>query len=143
MCIRDSQNATFIYSNNFRLARAATNLVSGYTLVIDVFNRTNRYDYKKGLITTNTDPLGQRVIQEWYLPGDTNPGAYQRSIKSRTDRRGLQTSYLYDSSGNVTQTTVTGDLSGDGLGHQQSVSAFTYNTNNLLTPAIDPAGRRR
>src|SRR5260221_14316744 len=44
------RNASFVYSNNFNLTNSYTNTITGYTLVMDVFNNTNRNDYTNGLI---------------------------------------------------------------------------------------------
>ena len=52
--------------------------ISGYTLIIDGNNHTNRYDYTNSLITKITDPLGQTIQQTWYPDNATAPG-YPRS----------------------------------------------------------------
>lgn len=137
------RNATFTYANNFRLTNSAsTNTVTGHTLVLDVFGRTNRFDYTNGLITTNIDALSQITRQEWYFPGNTNSGAYPRSLKARTDPRGLRTEYVYDAFGNVLTNIVSGsDLTGDG--QTNAVYSFSYDTNRmLLTSATDPASNK-
>jgi RHS repeat-associated protein len=134
------RNATFIYSNNFVLTNAPTNGVSGYTLVTDVFNRTNRYDYTNGLTTKITDPLNQSIVQAWYFTNDSS-GGYQRSLKSRTDRRLLTTTYFYDTNGNVLTNIVSGsDLTGDG--QTNAVNTFSYNSNNLPLLITDSRGRQ-
>jgi RHS repeat-associated protein len=138
--LRPIKTATFVYSNNF--VRAGTNPVTGYTLILDVFGNTNRYDYTSNLITRITDPLNQSIVQEWY--GITNGnGAYPRSIKSRTDKRGLKNEFVYDSLGNIVTNIITGaDLTGDGV--TSAEFSYTYNTNNglnLLLAARNPIGR--
>ena len=52
------RTATFVYSNNFVFTNSFTNTISGYTLIMDGYNRTNRYDYTNSLLTKITDPLG-------------------------------------------------------------------------------------
>jgi RHS repeat-associated protein len=138
--LRPIRTATFVYSNDF--VRAGTNPVTGYTLIMDVFGNTNRYDYTSNLITRITDPLNQSIVQEWY--GITNGnGAYPRSLKSRTDKRGLKNEFVYDSQGNVVTNITTGaDLTGDGV--TKAVFSYTYNTNlglNVLLSSRDPMGR--
>lgn len=135
------RNATFIYSNNFVWTNSTTNLISGHTLVIDVFGRTNRYDYTNNLITNIVDSLGRRTTQDWYLPGDTTPGAYKRSLKQRIDPRGLTSTWWYDTNGNVLTNIVSGaDLTGDGA--TSATNYFTYATNNVLLTYTDPVGNR-
>ena len=133
------RTATFIYSNNFSITNSYTNAVSGYTLVIDGNGNTNRYDYSNSLITKITDPLAQTVQQTWYADNATAPG-YPRSVFTRTDKRGLVTQLQYDSSGNVTNAIVTGDLTGDGITTQTSTNTATYNSNSLPTQLTDAIG---
>lgn len=139
------RNATFIYSNNYN----PTNLVplAGNTSILDVFNRTNRYDYTNGLITKITDPLAQTVEQQWYTDSATAPG-YPRSLQRRKDRRGLWAEFKYDERGNITNmlqyTTVgmdnlTGDTAND-ASTTNAVSTALYTTNNLLQETTDPVG---
>jgi RHS repeat-associated protein len=133
------RTASFVYANNFNLTNYYTNQITGYTLVIDGYNRTNRYDYSNGLITKVTDPLGQTIEQSWYPDNATAPG-YPRSVSLRKDKRGLSTQFLYDSSGNVTNSIVTGDLTGGGILTQTATNRATYNANCLPTQTVDPAG---
>jgi RHS repeat-associated protein len=133
------RTATFIYSNNFVFTNSYTNTISGYTLVIDGNNHTNRYDYTNNLITQITDPLGQTIQQIWFT--NTNAaGYYPRSVQQRTDKRGLVSQYQYDSSGNVTNLIVTGDLTGDGITSQTATNTAIYNTNCLPVQMTDPIG---
>ena len=130
------RNATFAYTNNFSLT-SPTNMLTGVTAIYDYTNRVTFYFYTNSLIRKIADPVGGTVWQDWY---ETNsPGGYQRSLKSRTDKRGLVTAYLYDALGNVTNTTVTGDLLGDG-GSTNAVTSATYNTNNLPLQITDAVG---
>src|SRR5262249_22314356 len=121
--LRLVRNATFIYTNNFSLG--STNLISGTTTILDYTNRPTTYYYTNSLIRKIVDALNQTIVQDWY---ETNmAGGYQRSLKTHTDKRGLQTAFLYDSFGNVTNVTVTGDLLGGGT-TSSAVSSATYNT---------------
>ncbi|HEV2327615.1 MAG TPA: DUF6531 domain-containing protein [Verrucomicrobiae bacterium] len=131
--------ASFIYSNNFAFTNAATNRVTGYTYVIDGDGNTNRYDYTNGLITKITDPLNQTIQQIWYPDNATSPG-YPRSVEEQIDKRGLITTYLYDSNGNVTNTMFKGDLIGDGIATETATNTAVYNTNCLPVQMTDPAG---
>ena len=131
--------ASFIFSNNYALTNSFTNAITGYTLIVDGNGNTNRYDYTNSLITKITDPLNQTVQQTWYADNATAPG-YPRSVATRTDKRGLVTQYQYDSNGNVTNTVVTGDLTGDGITTQTATNTAVYNANNLPTQMTDAAG---
>jgi RHS repeat-associated protein len=127
------RNATFLYTNNFALG--ATNLFTGTTTVLDYTNRPTTYFYTNSLIRKIVDALNQTITQDWFET-DTN-GGFCRSLKSVTDKRGLQTAYLYDSFGNVTNTTVFGDLLGDGS-TASAITSASYNSNNLPLQIIDP-----
>src|SRR5262249_21695681 len=137
--LRLIRNATFRYTNGFSLTNL-TALLTGTTTVLDYTNRVLRYFYTNGLIRKIADPLNQTVIQSWYEATETSPPAYPRSLKNVTDKRGLVTTYLYDASGNVTNTTVRGDLRGDGDTNATAVTVAVYNANNLPTKVIDSAG---
>lgn len=137
--LRLVRNATFRYTNNFTLTNL-TALLTGTTTVLDYTNRVLRYFYTNGLVRRITDPLSQTVIQTWYEVGETNPPAYPRSLKSVTDKRGLVTTYFYDQRGNATNTTVRGDLRGDGDTNVTAVTLAEFNANNLPTKVIDPSG---
>jgi RHS repeat-associated protein len=131
------RTATFAYTNNFSLT-SPTNLLTGVTVISDYFNHATTYYFTNSLIRKIVDPLNQAIVQDWY---ETNTiGGFQRSLKSVTDRRGLQTAYLYDSSGNLTNTVVTGDLTGDGIPAQTATNAASYNANNLPVQITDAAG---
>ena len=131
-------NAVFTYANNFSITNFYTNRITGYTLITDVNGNTLRYDYTNSLVTTNTDQLNQKIIQTWYADNATAPG-YPRSLYQTRDKRGLWTQFLYDSSGNVTNTFSWGDLTGDGT-IQYATNTASYNTKNLPTQITDPVG---
>jgi RHS repeat-associated protein len=134
------RTATFVYSNNYVFTNSWTNTISGYTLAIDGNNHTNRYDYTNNLITQITDPLGQTIQQVWFTTNTTAAGYYPRSVSQRTDKRGLVSQYQYDANGNVTNTIVAGDLTGDGITSQTATNTATYNANSLPVQMTDPAG---
>jgi RHS repeat-associated protein len=133
------RTGTFIYSNNFNVTNSFTNAVSGFTLIVDGNGHTNRYDYTNSLITKITDPVGQTIQQTWYADNATAPG-YPRSVATRTDKRGLVTQYQYDGNGNVTNTIITGDITGDGITSQTATNTAIYNTNSLPVQITDAAG---
>ena len=116
------------------------NTITGYTLIIDGNNHTNRYDYTNSLITKITDPLDQTIQQTWYADNATAPG-YPRSVSQRMDKRGTATQFHYDSNGNVTNTIITGDITGDGITSQTATNTAIYNTNSL--PVADHRRRRQ
>lgn len=130
------RTATFVYTNTFSLS-SPTNLLTGTTTLLDYTNHITTYYYTNSLINVVVDPLGQTITQTWY--GASTNGGYQRSLSSRTDKRGLVTSYQYDAFGNVISTTLTGDLTGNGVTTNATTSA-TYNTNNLPLLLTDPLG---
>jgi RHS repeat-associated protein len=132
------RTASFSYANNFNFTNAYTNLVTGYTLVMDANNQTSRYDYTNSLITKITDPLYHTIQQTWYPDNATAPG-YPRSVSQRIDQRGLITQYQYDSNGNVTNTAVTGDLLGYGT-NSTAVTTAIYNSNCLAVWVADAVG---
>jgi RHS repeat-associated protein len=133
------RTATFVYSNNFVFTNAYTNTITGYTLIIDGNNHTNRYDYANSLITKITDPLGQTIQQTWY-PDTANAPGYPRSLSQVVDKRGMINQFLYDANGNVTNDITIGDLTGDGIMTQTCTNTAVYNTNSLPTQMTDPAG---
>jgi len=62
---------------------------------------------------------------------ETNAPAYPRSLKTVTTARGLATTFLYDTHGNATNTTIQGDLRGDGRHQRDATVLSVYNANNL------------
>ena len=131
------RTATFAYTNNFSLT-SPTNLLTGVTVISDYFNHSTTYYYTNSLVRKIVDPLNQTTVQNWY---ETNTvGGFQRSLQSVTDKRGLQTAYLYDSFGNLTNTVATGDITGDGIATQTATNSASYNTNNLPVQITDAIG---
>ncbi len=120
---------------------AASSLMSGSTTLTDVNNNTWIYTFANSkIIQTNSPPQNggttrQNVTQQWsaatVTPGN---GAYPCSLVSTTDKRGLVTGYLYDTQGNLTQKTLTGNLKGDGV----TVSATTTMAYNNATAVTLP-----
>jgi len=133
------RTASFIYANSFNFTNPPAAPVSGYTLIIDANNHTNRLDYTNSLITCITDPLGHTVQQTWCPDNATAPG-YPRSVSRRVDKRGLVTQYQYDSNGNVTNTAVTGNLGVYNTTNSTAVTTAVYNSNSLPVQVVDPVG---
>ncbi len=137
--LRLVRNATFRYTNNFALTNI-TGTLTGTTTVLDYTNNPTTYFYTNGLIRRIRDPFNAELVQDWYEANETNAPAYPRSLKTVTDKRGLVTSYFYDSRGNVTNTAVKGDLLGDGNPNTTAVSLAAYDANNLPTKTVDASG---
>ncbi len=130
-------NAIFTYSNTF--TNLTNTVITGSTAIVDVFGHTNTYAYTSNQITSITDQLGQTIIQVWFTnSGDT--GYYPHSLKSRTDKRGLNTAFQYDSFGNLAQMVQTGNLTGGTANNETATNTFTYTTRNLLSTETDPVG---
>jgi RHS repeat-associated protein len=128
---------TFVYTNNFSL-NTPTNPVTGVTAISDYYNHATTYYYTNSLVQKIVDPLNQNIVQTWYQTNGS--GGFQRSLASRVDKRGLLTTYLYDAYGNLTNTVVTGDLTGNGIPTQTATNTAIYNTNNLPVQITDPVG---
>lgn len=133
------RNATFQYANDFSLTNQRP--ISGTTTLLDAYDHPTVYRYSAGLITNIVDPLGHQIAREWFLPGDTSPGAYPRSLKSERDKRGLLTTYRYDARGNPTNIAVIGDLTGDGQ-PDTAVTAVFCDSNSMPVSVIGPLGHR-
>ncbi len=133
------RTTSFVFSNNFNITNSPTNTITGYTLVIDGNNGTNRYDYTNSLISQITDPAGQTIQQIWFADNATAPG-YPRSVSQRKDKRGIWTQFKYDPNGNVTNTVVTGDITGDGILTQTATNTAIYNSNSLPLQLTDSVG---
>jgi RHS repeat-associated protein len=113
--------------------------VPDQTTVTDANDNRTVYEYNdSGLITKTTDPLNQAVTQTWYTATTGDSGAYPNSLQSVTDKRGLVTSYKYDAQGNITETDVTGNLTG--AGSETATTTAIYNNLNLPTSVTDASG---
>jgi RHS repeat-associated protein len=129
-------NAIFAYSNNF--TNLTNSVISGTTYITDVFGRTNSYKYAGNLITNITDALNQTETLVWF--SNTNDaGYYPNSLKTKIDKRLLRTDFQYDSSGNLVQAILTGNLTGSGATNETATYSFTYTNRNLLSTFTDPS----
>jgi hypothetical protein len=93
-------NATFQYY----VTSNADQTLSGYTNIIDAYNRTTRYDFVSSQLAKVTDPLGQTVQTVWYQPASGYVfEAVNISAGSRTALRQYppETSYISNSWGSV------------------------------------------
>ena len=132
------QNASFNYG-------ATTNgdqTLTGSTVISDVFGNTTTYVFDESQIkeihypAQNTANSGQHSngpveYQTWYLTS-SGTGAYQRSLATHTDKRGLLTAYSYDGNGNLVQQVLQGDLTGNGT-TVTSTMTMSYNTTGTVT----------
>ena len=135
--LRPVRMASFTYANNFLLA-SATNSLKGMTTVLDYTNRATIYRYTNSLIRRITDPLGQSIQQVWYT--NTANGGYRNSLKLTVDKRGLTNFFYYDGRGNLTNRTISGNLTGGTASNETASSSLAYNENNLLTNSVDASG---
>jgi len=137
------RNGTFLYSNVRETDPQSPHYgtLTGSTTILDAYDRQTIYGYAGGQVTSITDPLTHAITQTWYAPGDTSPGAFPRSLASRTDKRGLTRDYSYDTAGNPDSEITTGDLTGDGA-PESATTDYTYNTLGLPTQILDPLGNR-
>ncbi len=125
----------------------------GETTVTDGRGGKTTYNIFEKQIYKITDPLGYHIYQSWFID-DTSwfdaeqgkvvpwdkPGAFLRSIKTTTDKRGLTTSHLYDEKGNLLEIRLEGnDLTGKG--DNCVVKRFAYNQHNLPI-AEESCGRK-
>lgn len=130
-------NAYFFYSNNVTNQASSTNqFVSGTTRVEDVFHNPTTYYYTNNMITNTVDSLGYSNVQVWLPDTGTN---YPRSLQYTIDKRGLTTQYFYDGSGNVTQTVLIGNITGDSF-NKNATNTCTYTNNNLPWIVMDSVG---
>ncbi len=122
--------ATFEYQDDIT---TVTDAVGGKT-IYKVFQRQ---------IYKIIDPRGVETLQSWFIDEESyfdakteqvlswdRLGAFPKSLQSTVDKRGLRTTYLYDTKGNPIEIALHGkDLTGDG---QTSIlKKLSYNNNNL------------
>jgi RHS repeat-associated protein len=136
------QNASFNYGSP---TPNGDMTVTGSTVITDVFGNTTTYKYVESQITEidypaqNTSYTGQlsngpTETQTWYLT-TTGTGAYQRSLATHTDKRGLLKTYLYDSNGNLLSQVSKGNLTGGSSTTETSTMTMTYNSSGTVTLA--------
>jgi YD repeat-containing protein len=138
------QNAEFIYSNT---QNTTTKTWTGTTTVKDAYGRPTVYTYTESLITSEDDPETPAEVREWYGATETGNGAYPRSIKKITDRRGVVMMFKYNSRGNVVEKSLgtdtnPADIDGDGVAStgEKAVTSWTHNSNDLPETQTDPSG---
>jgi len=125
------------------VATAFFEYADGKTVVTDASGGKTTYQIYDKKIYKVTDPLGFTTLQSWFIDKESwfdpeneaivqwsqNGGAV-RSLKSITDKRGLTTSYFYDSRGNREIILLQGeDLTGNG--QKTIVKKIAYNDLNL------------
>lgn len=107
--------------------------ISGTTKVYDAYGRPITYAYDRSRLVRMSDQMG--ITETWEYHFDTaEPGAlnfYPRSLKRSTNRRGLVTELKYDAEGNITTTTLKGDIDGDGQEDDSFVTSTAYNPRQL------------
>ncbi len=113
----------------------------------DAYGRNTVFSYTNSLITSEDDPETPAETRIWYGATETGNGAYPRSLKSVTDRRGVVTSFKYDARGNLIEkslgtATTPADLDGDGTASsgEKAVDSWTYTARDLPETATDPSG---
>jgi RHS repeat-associated protein len=89
-----------------------------------------------GFSPTNT-AIDHVVAYEWFEGSE--PNSFTRSLKTMTDKRGLQTHYEYDTSGSIRKVTVEGDVTGDGVAESVPTYYFFDPTQHTLRKVIYPA----
>lgn len=136
------RNASYAYFNT----EDANGLISGRTEILDAYNRKTIYYYVNNRLTKVFDPLSSvtdvpagtgsnpKMEQEWYTAQDVSngvPGAYAGGLKAMQNRGGVRTEFVYNSSGDVKEIRVVGDLDGDGVATDTAVTTATYNSLHL------------
>ncbi|QYY34820.1 DUF6531 domain-containing protein [Ruficoccus sp. ZRK36] len=89
-----------------------------------------------GFSPTNT-AIDHVVAYEWFEGSE--PNSFTRSLKTMTDKRGLQTHYEYDTSGSIRKVTVEGDVTGDGVAESVPTYYFFDPAQHTLRKVIYPA----
>lgn len=125
-------NSSLIASATFSYNISPTDTLSGFTNITDARGKITTYTYSGGQITSVRDPMGQITSQTWHT--STSSGGFPRSLASTTDKRGLTTSYQYDSAGNVIQITRMGNLTGQGSSSETATTTISYNTATVTLP---------
>lgn len=147
-------NATFTYANSQNNSSGDPNYKTwtGTTTVLDAYNRATVFSYTHSLVTSEDDPETPAELREWY-PANATPGldgAFPRSLKKITDRRGVVTFFKYDARGNLVEKSIgtdasPADLDGDGIASagEKAVTSWTYVTVapwDRVEKQTDPSG---
>ena len=130
-------NATFFYTNN---CTGLTNPHQRRHRVQDVFGNPCYYYYTNNLLTQIIEPLGRTNIQNWYSIAKPICRILSEQSAICGGSRGLTNWFLYDSNGNITNQTIYGNLTGNGVGGDSATNSFTFTTNNVVATATDPSG---
>lgn len=142
-------NAVFIYANTQNTAPGDPNkgTWTGTTTVRDAYDRDTVFSYTSSLVTSEDDPETPPEARAWYAATETGNGAYPRSLKSVTDRRGVVTFFKYDARGNLVEKSLgtdaaPADLDGDGAasGGEKALTTWTYTALDLPQTAAEPSG---
>jgi len=134
--------AAFTYNQTRTAANGSTtyyDVYDGTTTVSDARGKQVTYTYANSLMTQIDDPEPSNVeTRSWYTQADVASGvngAYAYSVRSMTDKRGLGSTFKYDTSGNLKQVIQTGDVTGDGTSDSVTID-LEYNSKNLITRRI-------
>lgn len=118
---------------------AAFTYHDGKSVVTDGKGGTTTYKIFHKQIYSITDPMGCETLFSWFIDDKSwfdpltesivawpHEGGASRSLKATKDKRGLTTSYLYDSRGNPTTITEEGE-------DAHTTTLYSYNAHNLCT----------
>ncbi|WP_038168447.1 DUF6531 domain-containing protein, partial [Verrucomicrobium sp. BvORR106] len=143
------RNATYAYVNS----TDANGMTTGRTEILDAYDRKTIYYYTNNRLTKVFDPVSTvtnavtgtgtnaKMEQEWFTSQDVIngvPGAYAGGLKAMAARGQARTEYAYNSSGDVTEIRVLGDLDGDGTATDTAVTGVSYNGLHLPELIIHP-----
>ncbi len=106
--------------------------VSGKTTVTDAMSHETTYEIAQSQITAVHFPENRSVTQTWS----------SGTLTSRTDQRGLVTTFTYDQQGNLLSQTLNGNLTGHNNFSEQAITQFSYNNKNLLIAVTGALGVR-
>jgi RHS repeat-associated protein len=133
-----SLTASTLLSGSAPLSASA--LLSGTTTLTDVNGNSWIYSFANGNFTEITSPpqnrgsTQQTITQQWASATATaSNGVYPCSLESYTDKRGLITTYQYDTQGNLIQKVLEGDLKGDGNTSETGTTTMSYNNSVPVT----------
>jgi RHS repeat-associated protein len=133
------QNATLATNGVIPIFETFDYTVPNQTTTKDALGNPTVYTFSGSFITSIRDPLGNMISQTWYSSTNPATGAYNQALQSKTDKRGLVSTYSYDSNGNLTQTVISGNLTGTS-GTQQAVVTESYNNLNQPLTIVDASG---